>query len=148
MNSVIEIGSGVGLLGESLGIRKTDNFMQEWPEIKLMYTLTGQPTIKYGKDVEKLDAIEAIKKYKPHTVIGSYITHKYDPKIGSGNQYGPDPIRIVKNCERYIMIGTKITHKDNPLMKLPHEELESDTLITRGSSLFNRIFIWEKKSIY
>ena len=65
----IEIGSGTGDLAHHLGIPATDNRMQEWPEIKSNYEMMGQPVIKYPDFVQKLDALDAVKQYKPDIVI-------------------------------------------------------------------------------
>src|SRR5690349_21868681 len=60
----IEIGAGAGDLGLYLGnIPMTDNRQQEWPSIASHYKAMGQPVIKYHKSVEKLDALDAVKKY-------------------------------------------------------------------------------------
>lgn len=69
LGNAIEIGAGNGSIGRALNIPITDSRMQERPDIRLMYLATSQPVIKYPEDVEKLDAIEAIHKYKPQTVI-------------------------------------------------------------------------------
>src|ERR1700744_75875 len=52
----IEIGSGNGCIGRALGIRMTDNKMQDEPFFKAYYQLIQQPTILYGDDVIKIDA--------------------------------------------------------------------------------------------
>lgn len=72
--STIEIGAGAGDLGWRLGIPMTDSKIQDQPEIAETYSKLGQPVIKYGADVEKLECIEAINKYKPKVVIASWVT--------------------------------------------------------------------------
>src|SRR5271166_6566557 len=41
--SAIEIGAGCGDLGRHLGIRMTDNYCQERPDVKAYYQLARQP---------------------------------------------------------------------------------------------------------
>ena len=90
----IEIGSGNGVLAEALGIQGTDNFMQEMPKYKALYAAQGQPTIKYGKNVENLDALAAIKKYKPDFEM----VYDVDPLKQSIAESWPD--RLDDTCAR------------------------------------------------
>lgn len=149
IGNAIEIGAGHGAIARSLNIPITDSRMQELPEVKFMYQMGGQPPIVYHNDIEKLDAIEAVEKYKPDTVIGAFITHKYDEKIGSGNMYGVDELKMIKKIKRrYINIGNKHTHRDKPLLKLPHTEYQFDWLITRSVDQYqNVIFVFDKAAI-
>lgn len=145
IGSAIDIGAGNGFLGRALGIPITDSKLQEDPSFQLYYKLAGQPVTYYPNDVEKIDAVDAIKKYKPDTVLGSYITCKYNEKLGMGNFWGVDDQFVVQNCKRYIMVGNKSVevHKKNPLMERPHEEHYFDWLITRASDQEEgRIFVW------
>ncbi len=136
VGKAIEIGAGIGAIGRVLGIPITDNKMQEWPEVKKFYLEAGQPLIKYPADVEELDYLAAIEKYKPDTVVGAFITHKWNGK--TGNPHGVDALKI--KC-KYIMVGNLITHQDNPLLK-QCEKLYFEWLITRAvDQLKNRIFI-------
>ncbi len=149
VGSAIEIGAGNGSIARSLGIPITDSRMQESPEIKFYYQMGGQPPIVYHNDIEKLDAIEAVKKYEPDTVIGAFITHKFDPKIGNGNALGVDEIKMLQKIKRrYINIGNKHTHKDKPLLKIPHTEYQFDWIITRSVDQYqNVIFVFDKAPI-
>ena len=45
-------------------------------------------------DIIELDAHEAVKRYRPQVVIGSYITHRWRPGMTSGNQYGVDNLKM------------------------------------------------------
>lgn len=144
--TAIEIGCGHGSIGRALSITITDSKLQESsnPEIVAYYKLMGQPRINYPKDVLKYEAIEAIKTFKPDTVIGSYITHKYSPQIGSGNMYGVLEGKILQLCKKYIHIGNTETHKDKPILKHPHEKHYFDWLITRSvNQTANRIYIFK-----
>lgn len=145
--NAIEIGAGAGDLGCMLNIRMTDSRQQERPEIIAAYKAMRQPVIKYPKDVEKLESLEAVYKYKPQVVIGSWIT-TYAPKempYGS-NPYGIKEEKILKLVETFILIGNIDTHGDKPIMKIPHEEHYADWMVSRGKNQENnRIWIWNKK---
>lgn len=111
----IEIGAGNGTLARGLGIRATDNKMQELPMVQLQYAKNGQPTIQYPKDVEKLDAIAAIKKYRPKVVIGSWITSSKANILPIPEIEFPNEERIMELCDTYVLIGNLKTHKNNLL---------------------------------
>lgn len=146
IGSAIEIGAGNGSIARALSVPITDSRMQERPEIKFMYQLSGQPVMKYPADVEKLDAIEAIKKYKPDTVIAAFVTHKYDKKVGDGNMWGVQEEIVLQETKRYINIGNRVTHRNKPILALPHKELHFEWLVTRAiNQSENRIFIFNKK---
>ena len=146
--SVIEIGSGNGCMGRNLGIRMTDNKMQELPEIIAYYRMMGQPTIKYGDDVEKIDAISAIKKYRPECVVASWVTHKFKEGMESGNALGIEEEEIFGNgVEKYIHIGNEKTHIYKPILNLfPVKKFKHKTIISRSMSREeNIIYIFTKK---
>lgn len=95
--NAIEIGCGMGIIGRALGIPITDSKVQEIPLIKQYYTLLGQPIIQYPTDVEKLEALEAVEKYHPDIVLGSYITHKWRDDTQSGSDWGVDTIKLINS---------------------------------------------------
>lgn len=144
--TAIEIGAGLGTIARELKIPITDSRMQELPDVKLIYNMGGQPTIKYPSDVEKLDYKEAIEKYKPKTVIGCFITHKHKSGMSTGNMYGVEEEYILKNVQRYINIGNIQTHKDKPILKEKSIEYNFDWLITRSNNQsLNRIWVYDQK---
>ena len=142
----IEIGAGNGWIGRELDIPMTDSYQQQDDEeTVLIYDLAGQPRIRYPKDVRKVDAITAVKTFRPHTVLGCYVTHKWRYDTMSGNNKGIDFQKMMRYCRRFILVGNIETHKDNPLMEETHREIELDGLLTRATDeTRNRIFIWEK----
>lgn len=143
VGKAIEIGAGHGAIARALNIPITDSRMQELPEIKLAYLAGGQPVIKYADDIEKLNAEQAIKKYNPDTVIGCFITHKWNGV--NGNAYGVDLLKLIKSVNKYIHVGNLITHKDYNIYKFLSDEHYFDWLITRSvNQKDNRIFVWEK----
>lgn len=139
----IEIGAGHGAIALALGIPATDSFMQDDPKIQKIYQTMGQPTVKYGPCVERLDFMQAITRYRPTTVIGAFITHKWKPGMQSGNMLGVDENYILKKAKRYIMVGNLQTHGQKPLLRIKHEEIYFPWIITRSEKQeLNRLFIW------
>lgn len=142
----IEICAGSGWIGRNLEIPMTDSYLQERKDIKEVYMENGCVPISYPKDVEKLDAISAIKKYQPEFVIGSYVTRKWG--LGSrreGNMYGVDTGWVVNNCHKFYLIGNINVHGGDPIMKRNHQTFNPEWLITRGNSSKARIWVWENK---
>lgn len=143
--STIEIGCGHGAIGRALNIPITDSKLQDDKQVRQFYKATNQPTIKYPVDVIELDAIDAIKKYNPTTVIGAFITHKYTPNTQTGNMFGVVEGKILKSVQKYIHIGNLNTHKYKPILKKEHTEQYFHWLITRSQDQSkNRIYIWNK----
>ena len=144
----IEIGAGHGAIGRELQIHATDSCMQLNSEIQILYKSVNQPIVKYGKNVEKYDADDAVYTFKPDIVIAAWVTHKYDPRqrYREGNQWGVREEKILKKVEKYIFIGNTSPHKFKPILDLPHETFESIMLVSR---LFKRngvkdlIWIWD-----
>ena len=143
--SAIEICAGNGFIGRELGIPVTDSYQQQDdPATSLLYSLAEQPTIKYPKDVVKLEANKAVDKFRPHTVIACYATHKWRYDTMSGNDKGVDFQKLLRKVKRLVLVGNTEVHKDNPLMEIPHEEIILPGYITRSAHPeTNRIFIWE-----
>lgn len=155
-DSVIEICAGAGLLSKALGIEvATDNKIQQrglkyGNFIADYYKAFGQPLIRYPKWVEEIEAYSAVMKYKPHTVIGSYMTQRGKTEQESLDygfcDFGPDLTKIQKACKRLIFIGNESikSHCCMPIRKLPHKILRPEELITRGFPETAFIGIWEQ----
>lgn len=143
----IEIGSGHGDLCYHLGILGTDNWCQQLPDVAAYYRAQGQPVIKYASDVEKLDGLAAVEKYRPSVVVGSWVTQwiSSGPK-GAGKQgsmYGIREDRILKTGVTYIMIGNLGSHNKKEILKKPHEEHRLPFVRSRASDPdLDRVFIW------
>ena len=142
----IEIGSGAGDLAYHLGIQATDNRQQEWPDVALFYKMKGQPTIKYPASVERLSAIEAIKKYAPEVIVASWVTEWVDPDnvpVHGGNMYGIKEDKIVGSGRTYILIGNINVHGHKKIMNIAHETHDFPFLKSRGANREgNRIWVW------
>jgi hypothetical protein len=143
----IEIGAGNGVLGSALGITSTDNFLQDDPSVTAMYAEMRQPVVTYGKNFEKMDALQAIKVHKPSVVIASWVTHLYreDRQNHGGNMFGVSEEDVINGCDTYIFIGNNKVHAGKSIWKMPHTRIEPNWLFSRafnGSADF--IAVWEK----
>lgn len=141
---VIEIGAGTGSVGRLLNIKMTDSYLQQDnAAVRKAYELSGQPIIKYPRDVIKADALTAYRRFKPDCIIGCYVTHLWRKDMNSGNMYGVDFERLLPLVKRLILVGNKITHADNPIMSINHMEIDlHGDLITRSDDrTLDRIFV-------
>ncbi len=152
--TAIEICAGNGAIGRALGIPMTDSHLQARPEIKEIYGMIGQPVIKYPKDVIKMEAIEAVKHYKPDVVIGSWATHKYRKGDKYGSIYGVDECKLVNMVDLYIKIGNLSVHGESPLMTKRglsigayyNHEKSAEVLFSRSSVPENNaMWLWARK---
>lgn len=144
--STIEIGAGCGDLGRSLGIKMTDSYVQWEPEVISYYERLGQPIIQYGADVEKIDAISAIKKYNPKTVIGGWVTQWVDPDkpvTRPGSMYGIKETELLEMVDTYILIGAEHIHMHKYIMEIPHETIDAPFVRSRRKD--NKIWIWRRR---
>lgn len=142
----IEIGAGSGDLGYHLGIHMTDSKLQEDPVIKETFEMNGQPTIKYPDDVEKIEALDAVIKYKPQVVVASWVT-TFSPFLTnySSSPYGIKEKEILDLIDTYILVGHLNIHGDKPIMNMLHREINEPFILSRSSyRTKNRIFIWDK----
>lgn len=150
--SCIEVGAGNGTLGRALNIPMYDNFLQLRPEIKIYYIITKQPIVNYGQDVLKMDGLEAIKKHRPKVVIGSWVTHKYNPKLKhlEGSHFAFEQKEMFNyGVEQFIMYGSLKTHYLNPLFKSNQYNttiIKNDEIMySRNGKNDNCIYIVEKR---
>jgi len=144
----IEIGSGNGCIGRLLGIPTTDNKMQELPEIKAYYATLNQPVITYGKDVEHIDGLEAIKKYQPKVVVACWVTQKWKEGMEDGNALGVDETLIFDHgVEKYIFVGNEKTHASKEILNMfPVRKFKHKTILSRSMQRDqNIIYIFTKK---
>jgi len=149
-NQMIEIGSGAGDFAYHLDIPGTDNKCQSWPEVKELYELVRQQVVIYPEEIETLDALDAIKRYQPEVVFGSWLTQWIDPNLppppGGGNVFGIKEDEILKTGVTYVLLGNLKIHGQKKILDLPHKELELPFLRSRASSPeLDRLFIWEGK---
>jgi hypothetical protein len=144
-SNAIEICSGNGVIGRELNMPLTDSKIQiKDPEIRSQYLLSGNPPITYPEDVEELEALEAVEKYKPDTVLACFGTHRWKPGMRSGFMYGVDYEELWKKVQRIILVGNDKIHKENPLMKRRHREIQKWGIISRTQGVPTKVYIWEK----
>lgn len=147
---VIEIGSGNGDLGYLAGIRETDSYIQQTPELRLYYGLTGQPPTNPPATVRKIDALQAIAKFKPRVVVASWFTRKFEAGQdregeAQANIYGVREEEIVAQVETYIHIGQESVHAQKTIRALPHETIKLSGLLSRTADQgTNMIQVWER----
>ena len=148
-NKILEVGAGMGDLAVFLGIRSTDSGVQTRRDMRLLYGMLGQAVTKPPKHVEKLDAIAAAKKYKPHTIVASWVTQAYrdgdaENRVGSC-MYGPDEAHLLNLCKRYIFIGNEEVHKDKRILSMPHETHHPEGHVSRAADQSkNVVWIWQR----
>jgi len=122
----IEIGSGNGDIYYHLNILGTDSFIQSKNQlVNDYYKIVGQPITKPREDVEEIEAIRAVLKYKPQVVIGSYITQKGNKDIPDSNEFGVNEERLLRLAD-YIMLGNQKVHGRKIIMKYEHEVIKYD----------------------
>jgi hypothetical protein len=147
--TALEIGSGHGDLGYHLNIRMTDSKIQEDPGVRLFYMMGRQPVINYPPDIRKIEAIDAVKKWRPQVVVGSWITRWVSPDFppsGNGSVFGVKEDEILDLVETYILVGNLDTHGDKEIMKRKHREIANPFLKSRAKNPENnRIFIWDRE---
>ena len=144
--SAIEIGAGAGDLGYHLGIKMTDSKQQERPDVAAYYKAMGQPPIRYPDDVEKIDALEAVKKYKPKVVVASWITpYAPHPTSYGSNFLGVKEDEILKLVDTFAIIGNLDIHRDKPIRKISHANIHAPWILSRAKNPNNNcIFMWNK----
>jgi hypothetical protein len=143
--TAIEIGAGYGDLSVLLNIPATDSKLQQSEElVSQFYQALRQPAIRYPGFVEKLDAADAIQKYRPKVVLASWVTQLGDEKTPQSCSWGIDEEWIINNCETYVQIThDKVAGKKRAL-RLPHQEYRPGWMVSRSLRPGNVIYIWEK----
>ena len=142
----IEIGAGNGALGRALSIPMTDSYQQTDPRVREHYQRLRQQTVPYEPDVERLDSSDAINRYQPATVLGAWVTHRYDPNCHhrGGNEAGIDESAILQAPAgvRYVFVGHRRVHQSKPILGVPHQTLEPDGLFSRALDPHDVIWVW------
>ncbi len=145
--TAIEIGAGHGRLAHYLGIPATDNRQQERPEIRAIYETLKQPVVRYGANVEPLDAAAAVRHHRPQVVVASWVTHRYDPRRheAGGNQDGVDEEDVLAHCDTYVFMGNEHVHAKKSLWSQPHTKLHAPWLFSRaGNGSPDFIAVWNR----
>lgn len=147
-SSAVEVCSGLGAIGRSLGIERTDNYMQTWAEIERYYQMIGQQPISPPLDVKMMSANDAVRTLRPDVVVGAWATQLYRPGDIDGNQWGVDEIEICRRVKKYIHIGNDGPHGSKRVNALPHKLYRFPWLVSRAvDQSKNHVRVWCKESI-
>jgi hypothetical protein len=149
-NKAIEIGAGCGVIARSLGIIGTDSYIQHNKKYKEYYDLIGHEITRPPKDIKKYESLEAVRVFRPHTVVGAFITQygtaDDDARGIPCAPFGTKEKEMLKKIKKYIHFGNKVTHACKHIYQLPHQELHFDWLFNRAlDQSQNRVWIWENK---
>jgi hypothetical protein len=143
--AAIEICAGKSGIGRALGIRATDSWMQTRPEVMAYYQMLKQmPVIPPGY-VEKIDANDAVKKYDPQIVVGSFVTQRWlSENDVDGNAFGPVEEEWLDAGKTYIHIGNEETHQNKRVLSRSHKTFKFPWLRSRSmDQQKNVIWVWE-----
>ncbi len=134
--TAIEIGAGHGVLADALGIPSTDSRQQEHRHFRTILRTNGTPPVRYGPNVEHLDAAAAVRKYKPNVVIGCWVTHRFDPARPQrgGNEVGVDEADVIAHCDTYVFVGNTFVHRQKPIWGLTHRKIYPPFVYSRASN--------------
>jgi hypothetical protein len=146
LGAPIEIGAGNGAFGRALGVRMTDSHQQELPEVREYYHYIRQATVRYGVDVERRSAEEAVRAYEPEVVVAAWVTHRYEPERheAGGNVMGIDEGALLRKVRRYVHVGHERVHAGKALLALPHRTLRPEGLVSRALDWQKQvIWVWE-----
>jgi hypothetical protein len=129
-NKSIEVGAGCGVFGRVLNIPSTDSMIQNDPKVRLYYQALGQPIVNYGKNVINLEASEAIDKFKPEVVFGSWVTQYIPPEKAEelqeqGSEYGLKESEFLPNIKKYIVYGNDSIHGYKKILRDPKFKVET-----------------------
>ncbi len=134
--TAIEIGAGHGVLADALGIPATDSRQQEDPQYRMIIKMNGTPPVRYGPNVERLDAAAAVRKYTPQVVVGCWVTHRFDPACPQrgGNEGGVDERDVIRHCNTYVFVGNTFVHRQKPIWALAHSKIYPSFVYSRAAN--------------
>ena len=144
----IEIGAGHGAVARALGIPATDSMMQRRPDVASIWAQAGQPPVRYGHDVIEMEAARAIAHYRPATVIGCWVTQRFDPERGDRRgvaqacAHGVDERAVLEQVQRYIFVGNRRPHGRKRILGRRHAEHRFPWIVSRGWPALDRIWVW------
>lgn len=143
--SAIELGSGNNLLYQHLGIKGTDSFIQTEKGIQIVYRNIGQRSTFPPEDVENIEAIAALDKYKPQVAIASWLSP--ERKQWSKDSYPGLRVayeHLLVKCEKYIMIGNLDVHWDL-VERFGMSFIEIEGLVSRAQKPELNVVFFSKK---
>lgn len=143
----IEIGAGMGDLGRALGIPMTDSARQTDFEMRLYYMMIGRTVTDPPPDVERIDASQAVAKYKPQVVIASWVTQLAlaEDEV-QAFVYGVDEEALLEVVDTYIHIGNIAVHGKKRILSRPHKVYAFPWLYSSAlRPELNRIWVWHRR---
>lgn len=132
----IEIGAGNGVLAETLGIIATDSFEQAKFSTRMYYEAAEAQTVPYGRDVRRITAFNAVRKFRPQVVLGCWVTHKMNIQAfqPTGHARGIDEEDILDHCEQYVFVGNEKVHENKKIWERPHTIEYPDFVYSRANN--------------
>lgn len=146
LDKAIEIGAGNNYLFYHLGIKGIDNYSEQIPRVRLVREILGEAATNPPPEVERIDAIAAVDKYQPETVIASWMTLKTeDPEdIDAGHKYAPDEVEILERGVNYVFIGNEKIHDNREILNREHQTYYFDWLVSRAKyPEKNLVYVWK-----
>lgn len=143
-HQALEVGAGNGVFGRALGIRMTDSWVQTAPELRAVIV---QPPVVYSDDVEQIEALDAVVKYEPKLIFGSWVTHRFDPKTETGFALGLQEQAMFRHgsVRAYVVLGNRAVHGHKPMLARKHQILQPPGLMSRSSRPQDDCFyVWAK----
>lgn len=130
----VEIGAGNGCLGRALGIKLTDNKMQQGNDlVNEFYDKLQQTRIEYPNDVIKMAGNEAVRHYRPKVVVASWVTQKWKPGMVHGSILGVNECAFKGKIKKYIHVGNERIHGDKEILKkFPVKQYKFPWLVSRS----------------
>jgi hypothetical protein len=149
-NKSIEVGGGCGVFGRALGIPSTDSMIQNTLAMKQYYAALGQPTVEYGENVINLEASEAVHKFAPDVVFGSWVTQYVSPletnvPVGGGSVYGLRETDFLEYIKKYIIYGNDLIHGQKEIFSNPKYKVDR---IYSETQFFSRASVPEGNCLY
>lgn len=144
--SAIEICAGRSCLGRHIGSPMFDNYLHAQRQIRAHYKRMGQTHAIPDRDVQRMDANEAVRRFKPEVVVGAWVTQKRFNGEEQASDFGVDEHKILDAGCTYIHIGNLGPHGQKRILIRPHHELELPFLFGRGiDASLNRVWVWESE---
>lgn len=153
--SGIEICAGLGIISKELNIKATDSYLKVSEEYINAIGQTEQ--MHYPSYVEKIEASEAVDKYKPECVLGCYAVPRWSEErakqyyLATGKELhgsikGVDYDYILPKIKKLILVGHKELYCQHPFFKRKHRIIVNKNVLTRHSvNGQSYIYIFEKK---
>lgn len=144
----IEVGGGSGVFGAALGIPSTDSMVQK--SLVSLYHGMQTPTVKYGPNVEFLEASDAVRKYDPDIVVASWVTQRVTGfDVAAGHRGFADGVEfwdMIRGGRTFVLVGNEVTHGKSKMLSKKHEKLSFPWLLSKSMHpTKNRVYVWRGK---